>query len=495
MKFLKTSPFTYTHLLKGKEWYHQRFDGTPLFICTIADAEMVKDKRKLSEDYPHVRVCFFENDTADWHLDMQDVGQGTQSLIARAKKDPKLSKKMLKAWQADEKKFDDFWEQFQKLELSTLSQKNLISLWDAYYTLALNRFTSSGIIDHFALGSDEIIQKMIEQEITVQSKKALKNSEISNLFAIATAPVHQSFITQAEIELLKIAAGISQETVLEYQQRYFWLHNNYAHSNILPVSHFAKEITNWKTSGKNLRAEIKKLEQTPSESKKKKDQLLKKYTLSRLLRTLLTISEDFTWWQDQRKRATYLHIHMGICFLEEIAKRTGYSAQELKYTTGQEIKNIFEGIPSKKELQARRKNSVFVLLPTGYMVATGKDVQRIRSIMWEKKAKKSIQDFRGLSASLGRVTGPVKIIKSVTEINKVQPGDILVAVMTRPDYVPAMRRAAAIVTNEGGITSHAAIVSRELGIPCIIGTKIATEVLKDGDMVEVNANHGIVKIL
>jgi pyruvate,water dikinase len=65
--------------------------------------------------------------------------------------------------------------------------------------------------------------------------------------------------------------------------------------------------------------------------------------------------------------------------------------------------------------------------------------------------------------------------------------------MTRPDYVPAMKKAAAIVTNEGGITCHAAIVSRELGIPCIIGTKIATEVFKDGDVVEVNANHGWVR--
>jgi len=61
--------------------------------------------------------------------------------------------------------------------------------------------------------------------------------------------------------------------------------------------------------------------------------------------------------------------------------------------------------------------------------------------------------------------------------------------------VPAMKKAAAIVTNEGGVTSHAAIVSRELGIPCVIGTKIATEVLHDGDLVEVDANHGKVTIL
>jgi len=67
--------------------------------------------------------------------------------------------------------------------------------------------------------------------------------------------------------------------------------------------------------------------------------------------------------------------------------------------------------------------------------------------------------------------------------------------MTRPDYITGIRQAAAIVTNEGGITCHAAIVARELGIPCVIATKIATEVLKDGDIVEVNANHGVVTLL
>jgi pyruvate,water dikinase len=67
--------------------------------------------------------------------------------------------------------------------------------------------------------------------------------------------------------------------------------------------------------------------------------------------------------------------------------------------------------------------------------------------------------------------------------------------MTRPEYMPAILKAAAIIADEGGITCHAAIVSRELGIPCIVGTKIATQALKDGDLVEVDADKGIVKIL
>ncbi|MEY2664432.1 MAG: hypothetical protein RIT04_240, partial [Candidatus Parcubacteria bacterium] len=76
-----------------------------------------------------------------------------------------------------------------------------------------------------------------------------------------------------------------------------------------------------------------------------------------------------------------------------------------------------------------------------------------------------------------------------------EDGSVLVTSMTRPEFVPLMKKAIAIVTDEGGITCHAAIVSRELKKPCIIGTKVATQVLKDGDMVEVDANSGIVRIL
>ncbi len=80
-------------------------------------------------------------------------------------------------------------------------------------------------------------------------------------------------------------------------------------------------------------------------------------------------------------------------------------------------------------------------------------------------------------------------------MHKMQKGDILVSIATNPDLVPAMKKAAAVVTEQGGVTSHAAIVARELRIPCVIGTKIATKVLKDGNKIEVDATKGIVRKL
>jgi pyruvate,water dikinase len=100
--------------------------------------------------------------------------------------------------------------------------------------------------------------------------------------------------------------------------------------------------------------------------------------------------------------------------------------------------------------------------------------------------------LEGLGASPGQASGRVKIIQAVDELDRVLDGDILVTGMTSPDMVPAMRRAAAIVTDEGGLTSHAAIVSRELGVPAVVGTKQATKTLTDGALVTVDGERGII---
>ncbi len=107
----------------------------------------------------------------------------------------------------------------------------------------------------------------------------------------------------------------------------------------------------------------------------------------------------------------------------------------------------------------------------------------------------SHQEVKGVVAYKGFAKGTVRIVHTPLESQRVENGDILVTNMTTPAYISAMHRAAAFVTNEGGITCHAAILARELKKPCITGTKIATKVLYDGDIVEVDAEKGIVRII
>lgn len=109
--------------------------------------------------------------------------------------------------------------------------------------------------------------------------------------------------------------------------------------------------------------------------------------------------------------------------------------------------------------------------------------------------KKDVTELKGQTAFKGQASGPARLVFNKKDIAKIMDGDVLIAPMTTPDYLPAMNLASAFVTDEGGLLCHAAIVAREMKKPCIIGTRIATEVLKDGDMVEVDAVQGIVRII
>jgi len=124
-----------------------------------------------------------------------------------------------------------------------------------------------------------------------------------------------------------------------------------------------------------------------------------------------------------------------------------------------------------------------------YIVQT-RPVTTIKETAEEEEEIKAPVLLTGDKASPGIASGPAKIIREIAQIDRVHDGDILVAEMTTPDFVPAMKRAVAIVTDRGGRTAHAAIVSRELGIPCVVGTGEATTKLTNGQVVTVDGSHG-----
>lgn len=498
MRHLRGSVLAQRELLGGREWYHQRFDGAPMFIYAIADAEMRREARKPAAAYPRSRVCFFEGGQADWHLDLEDVRAGARAISARAERDPRLGARLRAAWRADERRFETFvFREFPHLDLRRLSLLDLERAWRAYYDLVTARLSSSAIIDHFALGTDAQIHARLEAELRAHGGRWDEGS-LARAFSLATAPVHPSFVNQAELRLLRRVRPGDTAALRRHQRRFFWLRNNYRDARVLDAEHFAEELHALRAKG---RAELRRLAEGPAENRRRKTELLRRYRVSTGLRRLLRLSEEFSTWQDERKRATQLNIHVGCAFLEEVARRRpAYSLEQLKYTTGDELPALLRrGTPAPGELDARRAGSVFLSTPRGYLVGTGAEVAAVRALMAlhapRTAAGEAPRTLQGLAASLGRAEGRVRVVRSAGESRALQAGEVLVAVMTRPDYLPAMRRAAAIVTNEGGLTSHAAIVSRELGIPCVIATRVATEVLKDGDRVEVDASRGRVTVL
>lgn len=138
---------------------------------------------------------------------------------------------------------------------------------------------------------------------------------------------------------------------------------------------------------------------------------------------------------------------------------------------------------------AIEKNKVYIVQTRPITTISKIDKEGTESVKIKLSSKKEVL-VEGVTASPGIAMGPVKIVLSPKEISKVGKGDVLVTKMTSPDFVPAMKKASAIITDEGGQTSHAAIVSRELGIPAIVGTGNATVALKDKMIVTVDAKEG-----
>ncbi|MBC8500291.1 MAG: hypothetical protein ISS25_02655 [Nanoarchaeota archaeon] len=421
------------------------------------------------------------------------------AVIEGGKKNPNLSSDLIKEWLPAEEAFYKKCIEIGKINLSKLSDKELIALHDQFVKVTLSKNSTSSIIDGFALGTDQMIADKIR---VVYDKHPVKDKmRFTEVFSTLTAPVHLSFINEAEIGLLKVALKVQKHSkdkkklLEEHQKKFFWTRNNYVDAHVLRVKYFEKELNKILKVKKDIKEELERVENTPKENKKNKDKLMKELKLYKELKFLIKTSEDFTYWQDERKKGTFWTAHYASQLLEEIGKRVDIPAHNLKYMSPREVSKIFENKPNINILKEREKNGVLYWDKEGHEAVYGQECTNIRNAILQEKDILDIDDFRGLTASLGRVVGKVKIVKSAKEIDKVKEKDILVAVMTRPDYVPAMKRAAAVVTDEGGVTCHAAIVTRELGIPCIIGTKIATKILKDDMTVEVNANHGIVRII
>lgn len=180
-----------------------------------------------------------------------------------------------------------------------------------------------------------------------------------------------------------------------------------------------------------------------------------------------------------------------------LAKKLGLTFEELTQLRVEETIGLLPLKNTKQLVNERRKATFFLHEPpnmTSDIFEGEKAKEKIRNIMNQiSDVKTDIDEIKGTVGSSGKVKGVVQNITSIKDISTFKEGKILVTVYTAPEFVPAMKKAIAIITDTGGITSHAALVARELNKPCIVGTKIATKIFKDGDLVEVDADKGIVR--
>jgi phosphohistidine swiveling domain-containing protein len=468
-----------TQALKEK-WYTQGSNSTPLLLGAAGNscATMKKPTGIAYRNFLYV----FKGTYSDMNYSLNDLEGLSAVLEERLKKDKEYFIKTKKVYDSQINKSNEFYKKIDKMDLGRLDIKKLEGLAKKGLRCIDISVGIAHIIEPFSLVAGIKIKKELADFIKDQH-------ELNSAFILLTTPAKESFARRYEKMLRQIKEEkdrIKRNSLIEnVLKEFFWVRNSYAGRHILSRKEILEEIDSLKEEGKPGTASI--------EDEKK--MLAKKLGLPPELLVKLKAIEFMTYWQDERKENILKAIDYTQRVLEALAKRIGLDVKYLLFSSPPEMElGKISSTEFQKELIERSKCCVYLFDLNKPIIISGEKCKTyIRE--YEKERHMEVEEITGITASSGTVVGTARVCTSIESIKKVEKGNILVASMTRPEYLPAMKKAAAIVTDEGGITCHAAIVSRELGIPCIIGTKIATKVLKDNMLVEVNANHGLVKII
>lgn len=374
--------------------------------------------------------------------------------------------------------------------LNSLSEKKFKNLFLKWRKNYLDYWGIALVPELANWGGEQILKEKLRNIIS-------NESEFFRAFEKLSAPEDYSFYQKEELNLLKIKERqknkeIFNQLLRSHSKEYFWISNSYFEQKILDHNYFKRRLDEVKNS--EARIKIGKIRKIPAKTLNQKRLISKEYSLDKDIIKIAKRLSYSIWWQDARKQQIFTANHYIDLFLKQISKRVKIRFLDLKFYSEDEIASLISGGRKIQNLGIRKKLFLIHYYNNGLKYESGKKILRKIGPFVKKRIDKRCE-IKGLLVSLGagNAAGKVRILLTPRNAHKMKKGEILVAPMTSPDYVVAMRKAAAIVTDEGGMTSHAAIISRELGIPCIVGTKIATKALKNGMLVEVDVGRGIIR--
>lgn len=410
---------------------------------------------------------------------------------------------------------------YQKIprKLTNLSDIELIKLYSSFFDLYVEFMGWSVFCEPVIIHLQPFVDRILN--------KCLKNFPEKSCHALIM-PSWRSFLGKKELIELKISFKISQnkklkqiftkntKAILDYlskplknnriilkslehlEKNYYWIQNNYVRAKYLSLDFFVAEIKDLlkknNFSPRKIKIRINKL-RDPKQLRKKAYKKTKPNSKDKFYLNLL---DKIGFLQDARKGIYIESIEYFDRLFKEISRRIHIKESILKFLYPEELNQVFIVKKQKKlkSLARKRYNQCAVIFRDGKIAIETNRQKLLKIKKWLTPKLEKVKEFKGTPVSIGpKVRGFCRVLLSTSEIYKVKHGDILVTGSTAPDYLPAMKKAAAILTEKGGLTSHAAIVSRELGIPCIVGILNLLNLLKDGNSVEVDANKGIVRIL
>ena len=490
--------------IRGISWYRQQTGSNPYFAYQPCHG-CVTSFKKLGHIY-----WFCNLEEARAYLDKDLIGKMAVEYLAKEKSSPGNLLAMFDEWKESIGSVDnEIFSEIDKRGLHTLSDRELLALnkrlveqsfvmWTKFF-MDIYDVDAEGLIERELVDAGITLTSEDKSEMLLHPKLMAFQRERQDLLRMAklvktTSNASTAFLyiaNPSNLHRLELYPEI-ERALSEHQKAYFWIRNSWFATSVVSIFDFVEILKQILFSSHDLDGEYKELINYEESIKEKKKRIADKYNMSVWLRQMFDFFGFLAYWRDERKMEMQKMNYYLELLGREIGKRSGLDWHEIKVCDPLLIK----GIPVSKDLLEKCKklfNEQFILTWDGEKVVhlAADDASAVEKTI-EQIIESEVTEIRGMIACPGKVRGEVVVINQETEFHKMKEGAVLVANMTRPEYVSIMKKAIAIITDEGGITSHAAVVSRELKIPCIIGTQVATKKLKDGDKVFVNADHGVV---
>ena len=433
--------------------------------------------------------------------------QGKFNYLYDEKKSPKFIKFFIKKPKAfsglikylgDKKRvaFKKYGEKFSPKDLRKLEDDELLKTYNNLFSLIKSFFYLNQIVWFLDIGGYRFLKNnLLKQGFTLEDINLL------------TQPDRRNYLEEEKEEFLKLCLKYFKNRKKNNLHRLLEKHlKKFAYVGVSyynepprakadclrDINRYLKEKRNWQYFKKILeernRDFKKRIKARDSMHNKIKDTRFKKAVL--VLRQA-AFGKDY--FRGNISEIVYYYFDE---ILKESARRLKLRQGQAKDLTDKELNQLMAGKKLDwKKINSRQKYYAMGTLNHKFFLYYGKKAKQIEYKFFPKLKKSKARELEGAPAQKGVARGQAKIILGYNDFKKFKEGDILVATNTMPEYMPVIRRAAAIVTEVGGVTCHAAIVARELKKPCLIGVDGATSILKDGDKVEVDANKGIVKKL
>lgn len=420
--------------------------------------------------------------------------------------DTYASVKMLKQWRLLSKGLLKFEQQKALIDQSRQARQRYFRFFRAFQKISIARIDNTALLkllSTYILILKEIARYFVVSQpegidaVTATLGRTLAKKKASHLLSVLITPTTPDIIFKEQAALQKLSANKVRtvDALLNHARTYAWLFfNSYdVHVNLKFLKIRLGESFDTQAKLREM-AYLKKRQRVIFRGIGDRRVLELCFFLQHLSIVRLELKDC---WGGAEYRFLSL--------FQEIAKRiqVPFDVMMATYRFEDYHGALLAGQKLSQDAVAQRKKS-FLFWKRGSEISFIERPMPIRQIVRSLRGKihaKKVSTLHGVPASPGKTAGRARLVQS-TDINQLlkdlkrfRKGDILVTWMTQPNMVPIARKASAIIADEGGITSHAAVIARELKIPCIVGVKYATKVLHDGDEIEVDADLGIVRIL